>query len=515
MILTGVKLLVWLVALVALVTLASWSAYRSWRRFARQARGPGSTALPCGEPKTALDQMFAPLEAANPGQSGLANLLDNSDAFAARALSAQAAGRSLDLMYYIWRTDLTGWLLLADLMAAADRGVRIRLLLDDVNVQGFDPAFLALNQHPNIAVRLFNPTRNRGNVIRRVLEMLLGMTRFNRRMHGKLWIADGRLAILGGRNIADSYFGALEGGARNARDADVMLTGARVAEVSAVFDSYWNLGLALPILTLWPRFRINTGRFRRRLARHAGSSAARRFHTQSVGARDPTQLAARLHWTDQVQVLADPPEKAYGQRTKPWMADAIAALLDGAKREVRLITPYFVPGTPGLERFTALLAGGVRVRLLTNALAATDHVLVHGAYRIYRGPLLTAGASIHEFAPPRPPGGRRDVLHSKVFIIDGRQAVVGSLNLDLRSALTNTELGLQFEEPELVAELLAHFDRLAAPDQAYALALNDGRLHWSVARPGLPTRLDVEPEARWRMRALSWIIGHLPIHGYL
>jgi len=515
MIMAGLKLLAWLLALVALVTLASWSAYRSYRRFVRHARGPVSRALPRGEPKTALDHLFAPLEAAHPGQSGLANLLDNADAFAARALSAQAAGRSLDLMYYIWRTDITGWLLLADLMAAADRGVRIRLLLDDVNVQGFDPAFLALNQHPNIEVRLFNPTLNRGHVIRRMLEMLLGMTRFNRRMHGKLWIADSRVAILGGRNIADSYFGALAEGARNARDADVVLAGAKVAEVAAVFDSYWNLGLALPILTLWPRFRVNTGRFRRRLARHAGTGAARAFHTRAARGWDATQLATRLRWTDQVRVLADPPEKAYGQRTAPWMADAIAALLAGASHEVRLITPYFVPGNPGLAHFTGLAQRGVRVRLLTNALAATDHVLVHGAYRHYRATLLAAGADIHEFAPPCASGGKRDVLHSKVFIIDRQQAVVGSLNLDLRSALSNTELGLHFVDSELVAELLAHFDGLTAPNQAYALALNDGRLQWSVSRPGLPLVLDVEPEARWRMRALSWIIGHLPIHGYL
>jgi len=515
MILTGVKLLAWLLALVALIALASWSAYRSYRRFARQARGPGSTALRFGAPPTPLDRLLAPVEAAHPGQSGLANLLDNADAFAARALSAQAAGRSLDLMYYIWRTDITGWLLLADLMAAADRGVRIRLLLDDVNVQGFDPAFLALNQHPNIAVRLFNPTRNRGHVIRRVTEMLLGLTRFNRRMHGKLWIADGRLAILGGRNIADSYFGALESGARNARDADVMLAGPKVAEVAAVFDSYWNLGLALPILTLWPRLRVNMHRFRRRLARHARADPARRFAARAVGARTSAALTAGLRWSDRVRLLADPPEKAYGQRTGPWMSDAIAALLAGAQGEVRLITPYFVPGTPGLQHFTALARRGVQVRLLTNALAATDHLLVHGAYRHYRGPLLASGAEIFEFSPPRQKAGKRDVLHSKVFVIDGRQAVVGSLNLDLRSAFTNTELGLQFEEPALVAELMAHFDALTAPDQAYALTLTAGALHWSVARPGLPCLMRVEPEAPWRLRAISWIVGRLPIHGYL
>ena len=247
----GLLIVLWIAALAALIAFVSWSAHRSYRRFLRKVRGPASNALPCAGPDTPLDGLFGPLQQRHAGQSGLLLLLDNADAFAARALSAALAGRSLDLMYYIWSTDRAGWLLIDALVAAADRGARIRLLLDDVNVQGFDRTFLALTQHPLIEVRLFNPVRNRGHVVRRMVEMALGLSRFNRRMHGKMWIADGRLAILGGRNIGDTYFGADEGEPISV-DADVMLVGPKVADVSAVFDSYWNLGLSLPIVALWP-----------------------------------------------------------------------------------------------------------------------------------------------------------------------------------------------------------------------------------------------------------------------
>ncbi|EEW26557.1 phospholipase D family protein [Rhodobacter ferrooxidans] len=510
----GIKLLIWLAVLTVLVLVASWLGFRSYARFAKRARGPMMVAMPRAGADTALDSFCDPLEAAHPGQTGLMNVLENAEAFTLRTLAARQAGRSLDLMYYAWSTDTTGWLMLAELLAAADRGVRIRLLLDDVNVQGFDPAFLALNQHPNVHVRLFNPTRNRGHAFRRGLEMLLGLSRFTKRMHGKMWLADGRLAIVGGRNIGDMYFGALEGGGRNAQDADVLLIGPPVADLAVVFDGYWNLGLVLPILTLSPRFKVNMKRFRRRLARHVNDGAAQRFQA-AVGRADLAALQQRLRWTDKASVLADPPEKAFGKRVTPWMSEGIATLLDGAQHEVRLITPYFVPGIPALQALSRLARRGVRVTLLTNALSATDNVLVHGAYRHYRQPLLAAGANLHEYGPPRRPEGKRDVLHSKVFLVDGRTAVVGSLNFDLRSALMNTELGLQFDQPELVAELEAMIDRLSAPENSYALSLRGKRLLWAVARPGHAPLLRVEPEAPASLRAISWVIGHLPIHGYL
>lgn len=515
MMFSAFQVLAWIIGTVALIAVASWWAHRSYRGFLKKARGPASHALPVVGRNTPMDDLLAPLQAHNPGKSGLMLLLDNADAFAARALSAAQAGRSLDLMYYIWRTDLAGWLLIDHLVAAADRGVRIRLLLDDVNVQGFDRTFLALTQHPLIEVRLFNPVRHRGHAVRRMVEMALGLARFNRRMHGKLWIADGRLAILGGRNIGDTYFGADDGG-RTSIDADVMLVGPKVADVSAVFDSYWNLGLSLPIVALWPAFKANKQAFRKRLARHVQSALSRQFMTQTLDGRQQDRfLTGRLRWTDQLQLLADPPDKAYGKHSAPWMDTAIARILDGAKTEVRLVTPYFVPGNAGLAGLTGLAARGVRISLVTNALSATDLVTVQGAYRTYRGPLLVAGASLYEFSRPPLPDRKRDVLHSKVFVIDGQRAIVGSLNFDLRSAYVNTELGLLFEQAELVAELTAMFDTLTSPAQAYRVTCEGRALRWAVARPGLPAVMTVEPEAGWSRRAVSWIVGQLPIKAYL
>jgi cardiolipin synthase C len=515
MILSTVQVLGVVVGVAVLIALASWGGHRSYRRFLKEARGPDAQALPVGGPQTPLDILFAPLDAAHAGKTGLRLLLDNADAFAARALAATLSGRSLDMMYYIWRTDLAGWLLIDHLVAAADRGVRIRLLLDDVNVQGFDRAFLALTQHPLIEVRLFNPVRHRGHVVRRMVEMALGLSRFNRRMHGKMWIADGRLAILGGRNIGDTYFGADEGNQISA-DADVMLVGPKVADVAAVFDSYWNLGLSLPIVALWPAFRANKQAFRRRLARQVTLPASRQFLAQVMrGHTAPAFLTAHLCWTDRVQLLADPPDKAYGKHSVPWMDTAIAGLLEAAKTDVRLVTPYFVPGLAGVTGLIALARRGVTVSLVTNALSATDLVLCHGAYRYYRGPLLAAGAHVYEFSKCAQTGDKRDVLHSKVFVIDGQRAMVGSLNFDLRSAFINTELGLLFEEPALVAELLAMFDALSSPAQAYRVTCEGHALQWAVARPGMPAVMRVEPEAGWSRRAVSWVVGQLPIQKYL
>ncbi|MGP3697562.1 phospholipase D-like domain-containing protein [Rhodobacter sp. NSM] len=508
--------LVWVMLAAAAVAGLSALTWRSWRRFAQQARGPITMALPKTGPETPLDRLFTPLEAAEPGRTGLLALLENPDAYAARALSARMAGRSLDLMYYIWRTDLTGWLLIEDLLAAADRGVRVRLLLDDVNVQGFDRAFLALNQHPNVEVRLFNPTRNRGHVARRTLEMLLGLSRFNRRMHNKAWIADGRLAIVGGRNIGDTYYDAEESGLAMSRDADVMLAGPLVAEVEGLFDSYWNLGLALPILTLWPEFKVNIRSFQRRMMRHNRAPAAVSFLRRTMAGRNgPDLLTRRLRWTEKVTLLADPPDKALGQRTGPWMGEAITALLRAAEREVRIVTPYFVPGNGGCDLLEGIARRGVRLSIMTNALSVTDMVLVHGAYRHYRLPLLKAGADLYEFGPLPRLSGRRDLLHTKVFLIDGRQAVVGSLNFDLRSAFMNTELGVLFEEPDLFAELAEMFDRQSAPDQAHRLSLEGGRLRWSVIQAGQPALARFEPDSPAVLRAVSWIVGHLPIQSYL
>ncbi|WP_136683221.1 phospholipase D-like domain-containing protein [Falsirhodobacter xinxiangensis] len=505
MIADGVDLILWALLAAALLLLASWWTFRSYRRWAKRARGPVSHALPLGA-GTLLDEGFTS------DRSGLLALLKNPDAYAARAESAAMAGRSLDLMYYIWRLDTTGWLLLAEVVKAADRGVRVRLLLDDVNVQGFDRTFLALNQHPRIEVRLFNPTRSRGHAIRRTVEMLLGIARFNRRMHGKMWIADGRIAVLGGRNIGDTYFGALGSGVRNSHDIDVAAIGPVVQDAERSFDDYWNLGLSLPILTLWPKFTVSSAAFRRRIARHVTRIEARDF----IGRKLPEGvLSRRFHFTNQIELIADPPDKAYGRRSAPWLVDRLPDILGAAERDLRLITPYFVPGNEGMEVLTDLAGRGARVEMLTNALCTTDMLVVHGAYGRYRLPLLKAGVRMFEYGPIPRRDGRRDLLHTKLFLIDGKRALIGSVNYDLRSAYMNTELGLLFEQPEVVAELMAEFDAHIAPEAAYALELHEGRHRFRVRRAGLPEVMDRDPEAPPILRAVSWIAGHLPIQSYL
>lgn len=516
----------WILAAIAMFAIGSAVTFRSWHRFAQRARGDLGYALQRQGPTTALDQMFDKLEADKPGLNGVMSVFDNSDAFAARVHSAKKAGRSLDVMTYIWRTDLTGWLLLRDVFEAADRGVRVRLLLDDIAIQGFDPVFLALSQHKNIEVRLFNPLRNRGHVLRRILETALGLSRYNRRLHSKAWIVDGRLAIVGGRNIGDTYFGRSGRGIsgmlfagirpRISRDADLMLCGPCVAELEVVFDSYWNLSLVLPIKALLPGLKIGLKWFRRQLVRRCGSAEAVDFLSDTLGGGNAAvSLTKGIHWTDKVRVLADPPEKAFGRRQTAWMHEQVHDLLASAKHDLRLITPYFVPGTKGLADLEAIARRGVKVSLLTNALAASDNILVHGAYRHYRAPLLGVGAQLFEFAPPRQKGMQRDVLHSKVFIVDHRQLLIGSLNFDMRSAYTNAELGVIVEHPALVTEALAVFSHDSGPDQAYALSYENRDIVWQVDRPGGPSRMSVEPEAPLVWRALSWTVGHLPIHAWL
>lgn len=508
------QLLLLLSGLAGLAFVASILALRSWNRFADRARGPVVMSLPRGDTDTAIDRLIDPAQAAHPGLNGLANLIDPKDAFAARSLSVMAAGRSLDVITYIWSTDTSGWLLMADVLAAADRGVRVRLLLDDVNVQGFDLAFLGLTQHPNIDIRLFNPIRNRGHWLRRAAEFTLGLSRFNRRMHGKVWIVDGRLAIIGGRNIGDTYFGAPGSGARLSQDADMILVGPKLDDVSAVFDSFWNMGLSLPILTLWPRFRLNDKRFRRRLARHARAPIAAAFRTQAIAGRSAASMLAQpLRWTPDVTLLADPPDKALGRRKGPWLLDSIAGVMAKTRSRLRMTTPYFVPGPEGLALLTALARRGVTVQVLTNALAATDLFSVHAAYTHYRPPLLAAGAALHEFAPPRRGLRKRDLLHSKVFLIDDDRALVGSHNFDMRSAYINIEMGLLFREPSLVAELGQLFDRQTDPANSFAVTSEGGRLFWTQTENGQTTRLTSEPEASAFRRLASWVIARLP-HGW-
>lgn len=512
--------------------LASLLALWSYGRFARRAKGEAAYALPVAEPgqpgATPLDAHIAPLLAGRgDDEDGLLLLDGNLDAFALRALSARRAGRSLDLQYYLWHADLTGRLMVAELLAAADRGVRVRLLLDDLNARRFDRTLIALDAHPLIAVRLFNPARARRAGIRRAVEILLRAAYFTRRMHNKAWIADGRLAIVGGRNIGDAYFAAAT--AANFRDLDIGFIGPAVKQTEAAFDAFWNSAAAIPIAALRRRRGKDLARLRRRVRRWTADPRAR-LYLERVAAEErleellPRGQSGGLHWTRALRVLSDPPQKVTGDGEDGWLMREIRPLLQRAERELKIISPYFVPGRSGTEDLLRLAARGVRVAVLTNSLAATDVIAAHGAYAPCRAPLLAGGVAIYELKPYAAQrlslfGSSSASLHTKAFTVDGRKGFVGSLNFDPLSMTLNTEMGVFFTDAALVARIDAIFADETAPLKSYRLILMDGRPVWEDGGAGeegaAPQILVQEPQARFGRRLAAWLIGLLPIQWQL
>lgn len=537
-----IEWVLWIGGLAALLVLGSVLALWSYGRFARRAIGLPAQALPPGTDGP-LDRLLAPREAAHPGASGAMFVFDPHEAFALRRNLSALAVRSIDVQYYIWYDDMTGRLLARALLDAADRGVRVRMLLDDVNVLGRDPLYLALDRHPGVQVRLFNPIRRRERSIRRGIELFFSLVRYNRRMHGKAWIVDGRLALTGGRNVGDVYFGAATGRKRNNDDVDMLLAGPVVRGTAEAFDAFWNAGMALPISSLWHKRRTSLSRLRARLARDRRQNGMRAYLervTIALRARGwsdatvPLALAAggraaaarpepcplpsldALRWSPTTTLIADPPQKVLGDGQHDWLPEELMPLLEDARKSLRIMTPYLVPGAAGLAALAGLAQRGVRVEIVTNALAVNDHVIVHGAYRWYRKSLLAAGVRLHEFAA-RPGRGvwplhPREMLHGKAMIIDGRLGFAGSFNFDLRSAFLNTEMGILFDDPALLAELGDRFDRAIMPDRAYGLALDGKRLVW---HRGSEAPLTIEPDSTFSRRLVSFVVGHLPIHRWL
>lgn len=516
------QLLLLILAVAATFVLASLAAISAYGRFARQARGAPSRALAPTEEATELDRLLARPVAAHPGESGLTLLSDNLDAYAARVLSARLAGRSLDLQYYMWRDDVTGRLLAAEVAAAADRGVRVRLLLDDMNVVGLDPVLLALDAHPNFEVRLFNPSIMRKGGIRRGIELMLRPFRATRRMHNKAWIADGRLAIVGGRNIGDAYFDAAEGS--NFRDLDLLLRGAAVEQAAAVFDDFWNSAAVIPIRALGRRRKYGLRNLRRSISRLRNRMVA---GPSLDGAIDEPAMRALFageratEWTAEARVLSDPPEKSTGGGADRWLMGALQPLLAGAARDLQIVSPYFIPGDDGTRELVGLVARGVRVCVLTNSLAATDVTAVHGAYAPWRRALLEGGVALFELKPydlrSRVSlfGSSGASLHSKAFTVDGRIGFVGSMNMDPRSRALNTEMGVAFAHEALAAELGALFADETAPSKSYRLGLEAGALVWHDQDGDTPRLLRDEPQASLRRRLAARLIGLLPFHSQL
>ncbi|MGY0651361.1 phospholipase D family protein [Luteimonas sp. A537] len=506
--------------------------------------GAPSYALPLAADHTALDRELVPLLARNPGETGALMLIDGIDAFAARAMSARQAGRSLDLQYYIWHDDLTGRLLAREAWLAAERGVRVRLLLDDINAGGKDTPLLVLDGHPNIEVRLYNPFRNRDGIAR-LLELLQRGFSLNHRMHNKAWIADGRVAIVGGRNIGLEYFSA--SAASNFHDLDLLLFGPEVAQASRIFDGFWNSEAVVPLSDLGRLGMQDIRDMLGLIGTEARTAEAQRYLQRveaSPSVRAYLGQALSPFWSDRIHIVSDPPVKRRGDDTSGWLVDLVDAALRDTREAALLVSPYFVPGDDTADLLTGLAAGGMHVGVVTNSLAANDVAAVHGGYSGYRKRLLAGGVHLYELRPDAVagPGGGGDArgdgsdgdgavnvrprtgpagssgasLHTKAFLVDGSRGFIGSYNLDPRSAYLNTEMGVFFDDPGLAAALRAEYLHLAGPGLSWKVGLDDaGDLYWLDAAGPEPRLLRNEPEAsRWR-RIQATVFRWLPVESQL
>ena len=484
---------------------------------------------------TQLGQGVRQMTARHAGQSGIRALSVANEAFAARVLLARAAERSLDLQYYIWHRDTTGELLWEDVWKAAERGVRVRVLLDDANTGGMDPMLATLDAHPNIELRLFNPFANRRF---RAGDLLRDFTRVNHRMHNKSFTADSQVAIVGGRNIGDEYFGAnMEVGFQ---DLDVMTVGPVVREVSQEFDLFWNSASAYPAATLLApaepdglaQLQAAWTANRARPQAHAYAEATRQTRLVS----QVTQGQVDFEWTS-AHVIHDDPSKALEppDRTDLHMLPQLEQALGRPASELDLVSPYFVPGKEGTAGLTALAKRGVKVRVLTNSLSATDVAPVHAGYAKYRRQLLEAGITLYELKPGAavpPPGedsrprglpgsgstggGSAASLHAKTFAADRKRLFVGSFNLDPRSARLNTEMGVIIDSPKLASRLSSQLDN-HLPNAAYLVRLTpEGQMEWiERGADGQETRYTTEPGTSGMRRLWVDFLEILPIESLL
>lgn len=513
----------WFALIVLLLLVASAVSVFSYGRFAARVHGPPAHAMALAPAQTLLDRHIAPLTAVQPRRSGITLISDNLDAFAIRALTARSAGRSLDLQYYLWHDDFTGQLLDRELLLAADRGVRVRLLLDDMNGHGKDSFLAALDTHPNIEVRLFNPTRNRAGVLGRGVEMLLRGFSLNRRMHNKAWIADGRVAVVGGRNIGDEYFDAATD--TNFLDLDVALLGPAVQQSEQIFDAFWNSQAVIPLAALvkpkadalaWLR-----GETDKALAATRAKPYLQRVQ-DSPSVRSLVDGRARLHWLDDARVVSDPPAKQGGEGQSQWLMVKLFPAMNQARHDLRIISPYYVPGQQGVSWLTGLRRRGVSVGVLTNSLAATDVAAVHSGYAPYRVPLLREGVQIFELMPQ----GQQDErslfgssgasLHTKAFMVDDDVGFIGSFNLDPRSINLNTEMGILFRDRQATAELVQRYREKTSARHAYRLALlDDGTLRWHEDAHVPPRVWETEPGVGLWRRGTVKVLEWLPLESQL
>jgi cardiolipin synthase C len=468
---------------------------------------------------TGLGLGAAALQAAHPGLSGFSLLGHPGDSFATYLGLMGAAERSLDVQYYSWHNDTAGWILLAAMLDAAERGVRVRFLLDDLHTVGLDRALLKLDAHPAIEVRLFNPFPAR---YMRLVDLVRDFDGSNRRMHNKSLIADNQAAVTGGRNIGDAYFGLA--GDQNFADLDVLAVGPIVPMISGQFDTYWNSGFAYPAAAIiQPFVPPSEGYLARRIHNRLQTAKAQAFLASLEPALIDDPLGHLPFAWGRATLVVDPPEKILGQGFEPadLVIPALMVAMGVPERRLDIVSAYLVMSQPWIDVFGQWVDQGVAVRVLTNSLAGIDVPIAHAGHLVRRRPLLLAGVEVWEMkadgADPHfgegasGPPGSASTLHAKAAAIDGRRFFVGSLNLDQRSAYLNTEMGIVIDSPELAERLHRFFDERLA-DHAYRVLIGErSRLRWVEATGDGEVHYDREPGAGFWRWIGAGIASLLPI----
>ena len=480
--------------------------------------------------ETDIGRTVAPELAAHPGKSGFHLLSSGLDAFVARAVLAHFAERSLDVQYYLYHDDLVGRLFTHQLLKAADRGVRVRLLVDDMDMGGRDLGAAALDAHPHIEVRIFNPfSRNVG----RASQFITRLGSVTRRMHNKSFTVDNQATILGGRNIGNEYFEADPDLAFG--DLDVIGIGPVALKVSASFDKYWNSPSAYPAAVLQgkPVPDMAIDRLREALEKFVGQQKGSPY----LQALENSSLAKRLradevvfHWGE-AEVIYDLPEKIQHSfdKTEYHLSPKLIPYLKNIEEELVIFSPYFVPGKEGTAFLSDMARRGVRVRILTNSLASNDVGIVHAGYAKYRKDLLRSGVELFEMNKKLSSEERKEKkgmggsskasLHAKSFVFDRRQVFIGSLNLDPRAWVHNTEIGVVFDQPEIAAGMSDWVDRnidkvafrleLAGPEKG------PEKIRWHGRVDGEEKTFDTDPYAGFWQRLGIGFLGLLPIESQL
>jgi cardiolipin synthase C len=479
--------------------------------------------------ETALGMIIGKQLVDHQGESGIYLLNKGLDAFVGRAVLARMAERSIDIQYYIFHQDTVGRLMINELLMAADRGVRVRMLIDDMYGSMADDVWTALDAHPNIKVRLFNPFS------RSVPKNLQWITRFkdlNHRMHSKSFTVDNQVTIVGGRNIGDEYFEANPNVAFV--DLDVLAIGPVVAEVSQAFDQYWNSDYAYPISVLT---QPDSTEQLAKLKNTIELASKERERTQYIEALKNSELArvlsqggVRFEWA-QAKVMYDSPEKK--ARSENWKAELLMSqllpYLEKVTDELIIVNPYFVPGEKGADALCALSKRGAKVSILTNSLASNDVSAVHAGYARYRKKLLKCGVALFELDEDirkKPgntrawvPGLSKSSLHAKTMALDKKAMFVGSMNFDLRSLNINNEIGILFFNPHIVEKSTQFFneniEKVAFRLVLHTNSIGSESIHWHLNEDGKEIVYDSEPRIGFWKKLKVGLIRLLPIEHLL